>query len=76
MKLPKDLTAYAVDGLLPRLLTPADVPAMLALQAEVLEALPDKRWYYPSDDEEFRQVFPPAKASPILTATRCWALPS
>ena len=56
MKLPNDLTAYAVDGLLPRLLTPADVPAMLALQAEVLEALPDKRWYYPSDDEEFRQV--------------------
>ena len=56
MKLPNDLTAYAVDGLLPRLLTPADVPAMLALQAEVLEALPDQRWYYPSDDEEFRQV--------------------
>ena len=41
MKLPNDLTAYAVDGLLPRLLTPADVPAMLALQAEVLKALPD-----------------------------------
>ena len=56
MNLPDDLSAYAVNGLLPRLLTPADVPAMLALQQKVLEALPDKRWYYPSDEAEFLQV--------------------
>ena len=38
MQLPQDLKAYAVNGLVPRLLTPADVPTMLALQREVMEA--------------------------------------
>lgn len=56
MQLPQDLKAYAVNGLVPRLLTPADVPAMLALQREVMEALPDPRWYFPSDEAEFLQV--------------------
>ena len=56
MQLPQDLKAYAVNGLVPRLLTPADVSAMLALQREVMEALPDPRWYFPSDEAEFLQV--------------------
>ena len=70
MQLPQDLKAYAVNGLVPRLLTPADVPTMLALQREVMEALPDPRWYFPSDEAEFLQV----RALPILMAKRCWAL--
>lgn len=56
MKLPRDLTPYALEGCALRPLEPGDVPAMLEMQAEVLDALPDKRWYYPSDEEEFLQA--------------------
>lgn len=36
-----------------RLLTEEDLPAMMALQADMLSALPDPRWYFPSTTEEF-----------------------
>lgn len=56
MKLPKNLQPYEMEGLTLRPLTRADVPQMLALQAEVLDALPDRRWYFPSDEAEFQGV--------------------
>lgn len=56
MKLPADLQPYAIDGLLLRPLTLADVPEMLALQGAVMAALPDPRWYFPSDEAEFAGV--------------------
>lgn len=53
MKLPDDLRPYAMPGLSLRALVPADVDAMLALQQGMLLALPDPRWYYPSERWEF-----------------------
>lgn len=43
----------APEGLTLRLLTTEDVPAMLALQEEVLAVLEDPAWYYPSEEWEF-----------------------
>ena len=43
----------APEGLTLRLLTIEDVPAMLALQEEVLAALEDPAWYFPSEEWEF-----------------------
>jgi len=37
----------------PVLLTAADAPAMMALQQEMLDALPSPRWYFPSREEEY-----------------------
>lgn len=56
MKLPQNLKPYEMDGLTLRALTRADVPQMLLLQELVMTALPDPRWYYPSDEEEFTGV--------------------
>lgn len=53
MRLPKSLAPYTISGLSLRMLTPADVPQMLDLQTLVMDALPDKRWYFPSDENEF-----------------------
>jgi len=36
-----------------RPLTEADLPAMMALQALMLQVLPDPRWYFPSTQEQF-----------------------
>lgn len=41
------------EGLTLRPLTMEDVPAMLALQDEVLGALEDPSWYFPSEEWEF-----------------------
>lgn len=38
----------SLPGLVCRQLTPADADAIMALQAEMLAALPDPTWYYPS----------------------------
>lgn len=43
----------APAGLTLRPLTMADVPAMLAMQEEVLAALEDSSWYFPSEEWEF-----------------------
>lgn len=48
-----DISKYDIEGFTLRRLTLDDVPAMLALQADMLAALPDKRWYYPSETWEF-----------------------
>ena len=56
MKLPKDLTPYQMEGLTLRPLTREDVPRMLEMQEEMLAALPDRRWYFPSDPKEFQDV--------------------
>lgn len=53
MKLPQSIAPYRMPDLTLRMLTEADVSQMLELQALVMEALPDKRWYFPSDEEEF-----------------------
>lgn len=42
-----------MDGLTHRQLTPADIPAMMQLQDEVLALLPDPSWYYPAEEWEF-----------------------
>jgi len=43
----------APEGLTLRLLTMEDVPAMLALQDQVMKELEDPSWYYPSEEWEF-----------------------
>lgn len=43
----------APEGLMLRLLTMEDVPAMLALQEEMLAQLEDPGWYFPSEEWEF-----------------------
>lgn len=43
----------APQGLALRLLTLEDVPAMLALQEQVMQALEDPGWYFPSEEWEF-----------------------
>ncbi len=48
-----DLYEYKINNLCLRRLAPEDVPQMLALQERMLDALPDKRWYYPSERWEF-----------------------
>lgn len=53
MKLPNDLSPYRVDGLTLRAMTAEDVDGMLRLQDAMLAALPDRRWYYPSERWEF-----------------------
>lgn len=53
MTLPQNILPYAIDGLALRALTAADVDDMLRLQSEMLAALPDPRWYYPSERWEF-----------------------
>lgn len=42
-----------IPGLRLRLLAPEDKPAMVALLGTVLAALPNKRWYFDTEDEEF-----------------------
>lgn len=44
------------EGLALRLLTGGDVPAMLALQEEMLAALEDPAWYFPSEEWEFTEA--------------------
>ena len=56
MKLPKDLSPYQMEGFTLRPLTRADVPQMLRMQEEVMAGLPDRRWYFPSDEAEFQAV--------------------
>lgn len=56
MKLPQNLKPYEMEGLTLRALTRADVPLMLEMQKQVLDALPDRRWYFPSDEKEFQDV--------------------
>ena len=53
MLLPEDLTPYRIGGLEMKVLAPEDKPAMMALQREALSALPDPRWYFPSEEWEF-----------------------
>lgn len=43
----------SLSGLTLRPLTMTDVPAMLAMQEEVLAALEDPSWYFPSEEWEF-----------------------
>lgn len=45
-----------VEGLTFRALIKGDEYEMLELEEEMLRALPDPAWYYPSDIEEFREV--------------------
>ena len=49
------LAPYAVEGLELRRLTPAHQAQMMQLQDEVLRALPDPAWYFPSEADEFAQ---------------------
>lgn len=42
-----------LDGLICRQLNPADVDAIMDLQAAMLASLPDCTWYYPSEKELF-----------------------
>jgi len=48
-----DFTEVADMTFTPVLLTAADAPAMVALQQEMLDALPSSRWYFPSSVEEY-----------------------
>lgn len=46
-------TAPKIEGLTLRMLTTRDVPAMLALQEQIMATLEDPAWYYPSEEWEF-----------------------
>ncbi|MDD3334080.1 MAG: GNAT family protein [Eubacteriales bacterium] len=56
MTLPLDVSSYQREGLKLRALESNDITAMLELQQAVIAALPDPRWYVPSEREEFIQV--------------------
>lgn len=47
------MDAYNMRGLTLRQLEMRDKPQLIQMQDEVLAALPNPRWYYPSDDWEF-----------------------
>lgn len=48
--------AAQLEGLTLRRLDTQDAQAMLALEKEMLAALPDESWYYPSDLDDFIKV--------------------
>lgn len=48
-----NMDAYKMRGLTLRQLEMADKPQLKQMQDEVLAALPNPRWYYPSEDWEF-----------------------
>lgn len=56
MNLPKNTSPYEMEGFTLRHLEEKDIPQMLAMQALVLNALPNPRWYFPSEEWEFAKV--------------------
>jgi len=53
MHFPIQDAAFYMEGFSLQVLTPAHKQQMMRMQAEVLAALPDPRWYFPSEEWEF-----------------------